>query len=111
METLFHLALVDDWRDAQAAGAYRTSTIGQTVDEVGFIHCSFRHQVDATASRYYAGRPDLVLLTIDPALVGAEVRVENLHGGEERFPHVYGPLPVSAVVAVDPYEAPPAART
>jgi glutathione S-transferase len=108
METLFHLALADDWRDAQEAGAYRMSTIGQSIDDVGFIHCSFHHQVEGTASRYYAGRSDLVLLTIDPNLVGVEVRVENLHGGEELFPHLYGPLPVGAVVAVDAYDAPPA---
>ena len=106
MEPLFHLALADDWRDAQEAGAYRISTIGMTLDEVGFIHCSFADQVDATASRYYAGREGIVRLTIDPERVGAEVRVENLMGGDEVFPHVYGPIPLDAVIAVDPYEPP-----
>ena len=43
MEPLFHLALADDWRDAQDAGAYRISTIGMTLDEVGFIHLSLIH--------------------------------------------------------------------
>ena len=47
--------------------------------------------------------PDLVLLAIDPARVGAEVRYERLDGAPEPFPHIYGPLPVDAVVAMTPF--------
>jgi uncharacterized protein (DUF952 family) len=43
-----------------------------------------------------------VLLHIDPARLQAPVRYENLEGGRELFPHVYGPVPVSAVVDVTP---------
>jgi glutathione S-transferase len=103
MENLHHLALEADWRDALAAGAYRVSTIGRTVDEEGFIHCSFEHQVAATAARFYGGRDDVLLLTIDPARLAHEVRVENLDGGDELFPHLYGPLPLDAVIEVAPY--------
>jgi uncharacterized protein (DUF952 family) len=39
---------------------------------------------------------------VDEAAVGAEVRRENLEGGTTLFPHIYGPLPVSAVVKVTP---------
>jgi uncharacterized protein (DUF952 family) len=42
-------------------------------------------------------------LHIDPARVGCTVRYENLEGGEQQFPHVYGPIPVSAVVEVVPF--------
>jgi uncharacterized protein (DUF952 family) len=41
----------------------------------------------------FAGRDDLVLLEIDPALAHAELR------WEEGFPHLYGPLEVEAVVS------------
>jgi len=40
-----------------------------------------------------------VLLTIDPTKLRAEVRVEAVPGGE-RFPHLYGPLPLDAVTHV-----------
>ncbi len=56
------------------------------------------------ANRYYAGRQGLVLLTIDPAAVGAEIRYENLDGGDEAFPHIYGALPLEAVAEVRPFE-------
>jgi uncharacterized protein (DUF952 family) len=38
-----------------------------------------------------------VLLEVDVAAVGSPIRVENLEGGTEEFPHVYGPIPVAAV--------------
>lgn len=66
------------------------------------MHCSYAHQVAATAGRYYAGRHDLVLLEIDPAALDAPVRVEPSATGE-RFPHVYGTIPRAAVVAVHAY--------
>jgi uncharacterized protein (DUF952 family) len=66
----------------------------------GFIHCSNGHQVVWVANQRFRGRTDLVLLHIDPTRLGAQVRYENLEGGEELFPHVYGPIPVTAVVDV-----------
>lgn len=92
--TLYHLALAGEWDPAVAE--YRGSTLGRTLADEGFVHCSTAEQLQATADRYYAGRPDVVLLTIDPGLVDAEVHVE------EGFPHVYGPVPTAAVVAVHP---------
>lgn len=85
----------------------RRSTLGASLDEVGFIHCSFAHQVQRIADLVYRGRADVLLPVIDSALVGVEGRVENLDGGEDEFPHLYGPLPLEAVVRVEavPVEA------
>jgi pimeloyl-ACP methyl ester carboxylesterase/uncharacterized protein (DUF952 family) len=100
---VYHLALRGDWEAAVAAGApYRRSTIGASLEEVGFIHCSLAEQVQATADRFYRGRDDVVLLRIDPSRVGSTVRLENLDGGDELFPHLYGPVPLSAVTEVVP---------
>lgn len=48
----------------------------------------------------FAGAQGLVLVAIDLDRTGAEVRWENLEGADELFPHVYGPLPLSAVIWV-----------
>ena len=108
-EPLFHLELRDDWAAAVASpdGTYQISTVGRTLSEVGFVHCSFEDQVGATAARFYADRDDVVLLQIDRARLSATVRVENLDGGEEQFPHLYGPLPVEAVTSAEPYRPTP----
>jgi glutathione S-transferase len=98
---LYHLALAEDWAAAAPSGSYRVSTLGRSLDEVGFIHCSFAHQVQQTFDRFYRGRDDVVLLEIDPSRLGVPVVVEALDG-DEAFPHLYGPLDVDAVVRVTP---------
>jgi uncharacterized protein (DUF952 family) len=99
--TIHHLALADEWAAAVSADEpYRRSTIGRSLDDEGFIHCSFAHQVAATAERYYAGRSDVLVLEIDAERVEDILRVEDLAGTGEAFPHLYGPLPLDAVVAM-----------
>lgn len=99
MEAVFHIATAADWSAGQGRGEYHVSTLGRSLNEVGFIHCSYRHQVERVANAAYRGAGPLLLLSIDPASVGADVREES-GGGVETFPHLYGPLPVSAVVQV-----------
>jgi uncharacterized protein (DUF952 family) len=53
------------------------------------------------ARRLFRGRRDLVLLRIDPELLDSEVRLENLEGGDELFPHIYGELDLSAVTGLE----------
>ena len=102
---IHHLAQRDAWEAAKVAGEYRVSTIGMSLDEVGFIHASRPHQVAPVAQRFYVGIDDLVLLTIDPDLLEVELRYEPGTGTDELFPHLYGPLPVHAVIQVVPYSA------
>jgi uncharacterized protein (DUF952 family) len=97
---IYHLALRKDWEDAVAARAYRRSTLGHSLEDVGFIHCSFPSQVQRIADLVYRGRDDVVLLEIDPARLTAELRVEPV--GTDEFPHIYGELPVDAVLRVTP---------
>ena len=40
------------------------------------------------------------MLVVDTHLSTLPVIVENLDGGDEGFPHIYGPLPTTAVVDV-----------
>jgi uncharacterized protein (DUF952 family) len=103
-EHIFHLATGPDWAEAERTGAYRTSTLGRSLAEEGFIHASRGGQVAGVAAAFYAAVDEpLVLLEIDPGRVGCEIRLEVPAGGDEAFPHIYGPLDVSAVVRVTPY--------
>lgn len=107
---IYHLALVDEWEAARAAGEpYARSSVGVSLAEEGFVHFSFREQVAATAERFYAGRDDVVVLVVDTDRLTSPLVIEPPVGTEdpdaEEFPHVYGPLDLAAVVAVLP--APP----
>ncbi len=102
-ERLFHLALRRDWEEARQseAGEYRVSTRGRTLAEEGFLHASFEHQWQGVRDAYYADVTEpLVLLEVDPDLLDVPLVVETPEGADEAFPHIYGPLPVAAVVAV-----------
>ena len=95
-QPLFHLALASDWHQAQNNGEYLVSTRGLMLEQVGFIHCSWREQVDATYDTFYADAGEVLLLEIDPALVSAPLRADAIPTGE-LFPHLSGPLPLHAV--------------
>jgi uncharacterized protein (DUF952 family) len=94
---IVHLAIEAEWASADAS----YTPVGFERD--GFVHCSAPHQVAHVADRRFAGRTDLVLLTIEPPLLDAPVVWEDLEGEGEDFPHVYGPIPRSAVIAARPY--------
>ncbi|MGK3089110.1 DUF952 domain-containing protein [Streptomyces sp. WAC01490] len=108
-EPLLHLAEAPLWEAARGTGTYEMSTRGRTLQEEGFIHLSLPHQLPGVARMLYgdgdgdgggAGGRDLVVLVVDPARLTAPVRYEAMKPGGEEFPHLYGPLPVDAVVEV-----------
>jgi glutathione S-transferase len=104
---LYHLALREEWQAARREGVYRRSTRGLALEEVGFIHLSYAHQVPATRARFYGDLPGsaVLLLRIDPrrlAAAGVDVRPEPAPGSAELFPHLYGPLPQQAVLLAAP---------
>lgn len=105
MTRILHVATLEDWTAAQAVGEYRVSTLGATIDEVGFIHASTPEQVHATAERFYAdlGVPLVVLVLDEDALVAGGVPVVREDAGDgELFPHLYAALPTDLVVEVRP---------
>lgn len=106
---LWHLAEQRHWETALTSGSYERSTLGATVQEVGFVHASFPEQLPAVVRAHYARVVDpLVVLEIDPgrlAAAGVEVRLEPADPddpGSELFPHLYGPVPVAAVTRTRP---------
>ncbi|QFG23254.1 DUF952 domain-containing protein [Actinomadura sp. WMMB 499] len=102
--TLLHIAERRHWEAARDAGvSYTMSTLGRTLDDEGFVHCSSgMDQVRGVLDRFYTGvdRAGLVLLVIDASRLDAPVRDEP--AGDELFPHVYGPIPVGAVIDARP---------
>lgn len=99
---LVHLCSADEWSDAQTRGEHRPESLTSS----GFVHLSTPEQVHLPANRLYGGRVDLVLLVVDAARLTAPVRWEpGVPTDPESmlFPHLYGPLPVEAVIHVTGY--------
>lgn len=93
--TIYHMCRWDEWREAGVHGAYA----GSSQDAAdGFIHFSTAEQVRASAAKHRAGQAGLVLLCVDSGKLGGVLRWEPSRGGQ-LFPHLYGVLPLAAVVA------------
>jgi uncharacterized protein (DUF952 family) len=92
---IYKLLSSAEWARAEALGRYEGSVVDR---RDGFIHLSGRDQVVETARRYFAGQSGLTMLAVDPDRLGDDLRWEESRGGA-LFPHSYGPLPVSAVIA------------
>ena len=93
MGLIYHIATRKLAGDAKLAGYYEPPTF----HEEGFVHCSYARQVEFVANARFAGQPDLVLLEIEVDQLQDPVVDENLEGGDELFPHVYGAIPISAI--------------
>ena len=95
-QRIYKIMAAAEWAVAEAAGVYEGSAHDR---RDGFIHFSTATQAAETAAKHFAGQADLVLLAIDPAPLNAALKWEPSRGGA-LFPHLYGPLPRSAVVEV-----------
>ena len=83
----------DQWEQFRADGVFD----GAPVDLAdGYIHLSAKAETADTVAKHFAGQDDLILAMVDLAALGGKVKWEPSRGGE-LFPHLYGPLPMSAV--------------
>ena len=99
---IFHIAEASEWTAAQEGGAYTRSTRGQSLAEVGFIHCSQPHQVRTVLDAVYANVDhELVLLVVETERLTSRWQLDDVPGSPDPFPHIYGPLAVEAVVHVE----------
>lgn len=94
MATIYHITTAAAWKAAKAAGSYEAASL---VTE-GFIHCCELKQMRGVLKRYFQEKKNLLALAVDTELLTAEIKYEQSPTLNEAFPHIYGPIPVTAVV-------------
>ena len=101
---ILHITSAEAWADAQRTGLHAPAML----DQDGFLHLCTPAQLDYVLGKHFAGRTGLVMLHVDPGLLH-DLRWEVSVPGREPFPHLYGPLPVAAVLRAEPVQpaAPP----
>ena len=101
---IYRIATLGDWASARQTGFFASADLAAE----GFIHASDQAHVTDTAARYYAGRPDLVLLELDEAelwVAAVPVQREYAEAADDYFPHIFAPVPLAAVVRFWPFGA------
>lgn len=97
-KVIYHMCLANEWVEAQKTGSYG----GSSQDKAdGFIHFSTRVQVWTSAAKHRRNQDNILLLEVDADALGDALKWEASRGGA-LFPHLYGPLPVSAAIKVIP---------
>jgi uncharacterized protein (DUF952 family) len=100
MKMILHITSRAEWEKAKNLGTYRSDSLASE----GFIHCSTAAQVIGSANRFFKGRSDLVVLSINPDRVKSEIHYEGADANN-LFPHIYGELNIDAVLQVTDLEA------
>ncbi len=92
-----HLVPTESW-DRQKSGP---TYVPEAYDNDGFIHLTIGEaNLMEVANRYYKqDARNYVVLELDKDRISAQVQFDDDSG---RYPHVYGPLNVDAVVSVRP---------
>jgi uncharacterized protein (DUF952 family) len=103
---VFKICSSELWRQAESKGVFEGAPVDR---QDGFIHFSTAAQAPETALKHFSGAGDLVLVAIEAEALGEDLRFEVSRGGEF-FPHLYGPLPLSAVRWVKPLPLGPDGR-
>jgi uncharacterized protein (DUF952 family) len=90
---ILHITHRDTWVKAEREGLYSADTL----EDIGFIHCCLPEQVEAVLTCWFKDSLDLVMLEIDTDRLRSRLVYENLEGGTDKFPHVYGPINLDAI--------------
>jgi uncharacterized protein (DUF952 family) len=94
------------WQAAERERVFAGAPIDQ---RDGFIHFSTAGQAVETADKHFAGADDLLLIAVDADVLGPALKWEVSRGGA-LFPHLYGALPLTAVLWARPLPLGPDGR-
>jgi len=90
-----YTATPGEWEEIRTRRAFHDSRYHTE----GFIHCSYPEQTLRVLNKHYRQEKTVVLLVIEPGKLAVPWKSEDLKNRGEEFPHVYGPINLSAVVA------------
>lgn len=86
-----------EWDAFQQSGHFTGSTLDKK-DQ--FIHAAYNDQYPRLIKKYFKDVRTVVLVKIDATkLEKGILKVETNKPGGEKYPHIYGPIPYTAVVA------------
>lgn len=93
---IYHIVLPESWEKFKDQTFYEH----ESLEKEGFIHCSYRNQLDDVLERYYKDEKRVLILHISPARLTSDLIAERSTGGEV-YPHIYGKINQTAIVNIE----------
>jgi uncharacterized protein (DUF952 family) len=93
---IYHIVTPEIWENFKDENEYEA----ESLKSEGFIHCSYRNQLDDVLKRYYKDAEKVLILHINPHLLKSDLVAEP-STNREIYPHIYGKINKSAVVGVE----------
>ena len=91
----FKILTADQWAQFEADGDF----LGAPVDLAdGYIHLSTADQLQGTLDKHFQGQAGLMIAEVDLTALAGLIRWEPSRGGA-LFPHIYGALPITAILS------------
>jgi len=93
---IYHVVLPETWEKLKDEFEYEAKSLKVE----GFIHCSYKYQLEKVIEKYFSKARKVIILTINPHRLNVRVVVERSTDGDF-YPHVYGKINLSAVIEVE----------
>jgi uncharacterized protein (DUF952 family) len=93
---IFHIVTPETWEKFKDENEYEA----ESLQTEGFIHCSYRHQLDDVLQRYYKDAESVLIMHINPHYLKSELIAEP-STNREIYPHIYGKINKSAIVNIE----------
>ena len=93
--TIYHIVLPETWVTFNEKDFYEA----ESLQNEGFIHCSFAEQIEGVLGRYYQGVEKVLILTIDSEKLTSKL-VNEPSTNNEIYPHIYGQINRDAIVEI-----------
>ncbi len=93
---IYHIVTPEVWEKFNDENEYEA----ESLTTEGFIHCSYRNQLDEVLQRYYSNADKVLILQINPHFLTSELVAEP-STNREIYPHIYGKINKSAIVDVE----------
>jgi uncharacterized protein (DUF952 family) len=93
---LLHICTEREWKNCENLSGY----VPEQFTRENFVHCCQPDQLTGVLDRYFKGKTDLWMLTIDKNLLTSPVKFEIGPNGDT-FPHVYGPINKNAIIKTE----------
>ena len=93
---IYHIVTPETWEKFKDENEYEA----ESLQSEGFIHCSYRSQLEEVLRRYYTGEKKVLILHINPHRLTAPL-VAEASTNREIYPHVYGKIGKSAIAEIE----------